>query len=76
MRDEGPDSSTPHAGRGVGKSLATDVATDVLTRCRASQRKYRNTLLFVAADEAQLGTARESMRRLPQPPIDCPLRIN
>ncbi len=41
----------------------TDVATDVLTRCRASQRKYRNTLLFVAADEAQLGTARESMRR-------------
>jgi len=55
--------STPHAGRGVSKSLATDVVTDVLTRCRSSQRKYRNTLLFVAADEAQLATAREVMRK-------------
>jgi hypothetical protein len=55
--------STPHAGRGVNKSLATDAVTDVLTRCRASQRKYRNTLLFVAADEAQLATARDAMRR-------------
>jgi hypothetical protein len=55
--------SAPHAGRGVGKSLATDTVTDVLTRCRASQRKYRNTLLFVAADEAQLATARDAMRR-------------
>jgi hypothetical protein len=55
--------STPHAGRGVAKSRATDTVTDVLTRCRASQRKYRNTLLFVAADEAQLVTAREAMRR-------------
>ena len=55
--------STPHAGRGVGKSLATDTVTDVLTRCRASQRKYRNTLLFVAADEAQLTTARDATRR-------------
>ena len=32
-------------------------------RCRASQRRFRNTLLFVAADEAQLATAREAMRR-------------
>ena len=55
--------STPHAGRGVAKSLATETVTDILTRCRASQRKYRNTLLFVAADEGQLGTAREAMRR-------------
>ena len=55
--------STPHAGRGVAKSLATDTVTDVLTRCRASQRKYRNTLLFVAADEAQLATARDATRR-------------
>jgi hypothetical protein len=38
----------PHSGRGVGQSLATDTATDVLTRCRASQPKYRNTLLSVA----------------------------
>jgi hypothetical protein len=32
-------------------------------RCRAAQRKLRNTLLFVEADEAQLATAREAMRR-------------
>jgi hypothetical protein len=32
-------------------------------RCRNTQRKFRNTLLFVAADEAQLATAREAMRR-------------
>jgi hypothetical protein len=55
--------STPHAGKGVAKSAATDAATDVLTRCRASQRRFRNTLIFVVADEALLGTARESMRR-------------
>lgn len=51
----------PHVGKGVGKSPATDAVTDALTRCRASQRKYRNTLVFVAADEAQLATAREVM---------------
>jgi hypothetical protein len=55
--------STPHSGGGVSKSLATDAVTDALTRCRVSQRKYRNTLLFVAADEAQLATARDAMRR-------------
>jgi hypothetical protein len=32
-------------------------------RCRASQRRFRNTLIFVAADEASLGTAREVMRK-------------
>ena len=32
-------------------------------RCRASQRRLRNTLLFVAPDEAQLGNAREVMRK-------------
>ena len=32
-------------------------------RCRASQRRFRNTLLFVAPDEAQLGDAREAMRK-------------
>ncbi len=54
---------TPHAGRGVAKSAATDTINEALTRCRASQRRLRNTLLFVAADEAQLANARESMRR-------------
>ena len=55
--------STPHAGKGVQKSAATDAVTDALIRCRASQRRFRNTLLFVAADETQLDVAREAMRR-------------
>lgn len=55
--------SAPHSGRGPGKSAATDAATDGLTRCRNAQRKLRNTLLYVAADETQLATAREAMRR-------------
>jgi hypothetical protein len=32
-------------------------------RCRSAQRRLRNTLLFVAADETQLETAGEAMRR-------------
>ena len=55
--------ATPHVGRGVSKSAATDAVTDALTRCRASQRGRRNTLLFVVADEAQLDEARTAMRR-------------
>jgi hypothetical protein len=53
----------PHAGRGVANSAATQAVTDGLTRCRASQRRFRNTLLYVAADETLLGAAREAMRR-------------
>jgi hypothetical protein len=55
--------STAHAGKGVAKSAATDATTDALTRCRASQRRFRNALIFAAADEALLGTAREATRR-------------
>jgi hypothetical protein len=55
--------SMPHAGRGVAKSAATQAVTDGLTRSRASQRRFRNTLLYVAADETLLGTAREASRR-------------
>jgi hypothetical protein len=55
--------STPHSGKGASKSLATDGASDALMRCRASQRRFRNTLLFIAPDEAQLGNAREVMRK-------------
>jgi uncharacterized protein len=55
--------STPHAGRGAGKSKATEIVTDTLTRRGSGQRGFRNTLLFAAADEAQLATAREAMRR-------------
>ncbi|WP_296697115.1 DUF499 domain-containing protein [Thiocapsa sp. UBA6158] len=53
----------PHAGKGVGQTLATDAVAETLTRCRASQRRFRNTLVFVAPDELQLGAAREVTRR-------------
>lgn len=55
--------ATPHAGKGVAKSLATDAVTETLMRCRSAQRRFRNTLLFVAADEALLATARDVMRK-------------
>jgi len=55
--------ASPHAGKGPSKSAATDAASDALMRCRASQRRFRNTLIFVAADEANLGTARDVMRK-------------
>jgi uncharacterized protein len=55
--------STPHSGKGVGKSPATDAVTETLMRCRSSQRRFRNTLLFAAADEGLLATAREAMRK-------------
>jgi hypothetical protein len=55
--------SAPHSGKGVAKSMATDAVADTLTRCRSSQRRFRNTLLFVAADETQLGEARTAVRR-------------
>jgi uncharacterized protein len=53
---------TPHSGKSAARSTATDAVTDTLTRCRASQRRFRNTLLFAAADEALLATARQAMR--------------
>ncbi|MBY5703004.1 ATP-binding protein [Rhizobium leguminosarum] len=53
----------PHTGRGAEKSHATDAVDDALTRCRSSQRRFRNTLIFVAPDAAQLGTARDVMRK-------------
>jgi uncharacterized protein len=49
--------------RNLTASAAIDAATDALTRCRTSQRRYRNTLIFVAPDEAGLGTAREVTRK-------------
>ncbi len=55
--------SSPHGGRGVAQSAATDAVTETLLRCRTSQRRFRNTLLFVAADETQLAGVREAMRR-------------
>jgi hypothetical protein len=55
--------ATPHAGRGAGKSKATEIVTDTLMRRGSGQRSFRNTLLFAAADEAQLNGAREAVRR-------------
>jgi hypothetical protein len=55
--------SMQHSGKGALKSPATDGASFALMRCRATQRRLRNTLLFVASDEAQLGNAREVMRK-------------
>lgn len=55
--------SLPHAGKSALPSKATETIGEVLTRCRASQRRFRNALLFVAADEAGLGNAREAMRK-------------
>ncbi len=55
--------ATPHVGKGTAASPATEIVTDTLMRCRSAQRRFRNTLLFVAADEALLGTAREVMRK-------------
>src|SRR5690606_22270687 len=43
--------TTTHT-KGAKASAAIDVATDALTRCRSTQRRYRNTLVFAAADEA------------------------
>lgn len=55
--------SACHAGRGVADSPATEAASDALLRCRSGQRRHRNTLIFVAADEAQLATARDVVRK-------------
>jgi len=53
----------PHSGKGAAKSLGTDAVTETLMRCRSAQRRQRNTLVFLAPDEANLATAREVMRK-------------
>jgi hypothetical protein len=55
--------ATPHLGKVASGSRAADIVTDTLMRCRSAQRRFRNTLLFVAADEVLLATAREVMRK-------------
>lgn len=52
-----------HSGRGAGKSAATDAVTDGLLRRGSGQRRFRNTLVFVAPDEGALATAREVVRQ-------------
>lgn len=55
--------ATAHSGRGAAQSAATEAVSDALMRCRNSQRRHRNTLVFIAADEAQLATARDVVRK-------------
>jgi hypothetical protein len=55
--------ATAHSGRGAALSAATEAVSDALMRCRNSQRRHRNTLIFVAADESQLSTARDVVRK-------------
>ena len=51
---------TAHSGKGTATSDATDAVTEALMRCRASgSQLFRNTLLFIAPDDANLGNARE-----------------
>lgn len=57
----GPGSA--HASKGPADSEASKATTAALERCRAAQRRYRNTLLFVAADAAELERVREAVRR-------------
>jgi uncharacterized protein len=52
-----------HSGKATLGSTACDAAIDGLLHCRNGQRKRRNLLVFVAADEALLASARQSMRR-------------
>lgn len=49
--------------KGQKASAGIDAATDALMRCRSSQRRYRNTLVFAAADGTALDNAREVMRK-------------
>jgi hypothetical protein len=55
--------ATVHAGRGAVTSPATIAITETLTRCRGSQRSFRNTMIFAAADEIGLTNAREVVRK-------------
>lgn len=49
--------------KGATVSAAMDVTVDALTRCRTTQRRYRNTLIFVASDETALNSARDVVRK-------------
>ncbi|MGN6772552.1 MAG: DUF499 domain-containing protein [Rhizobiaceae bacterium] len=49
--------------KGAQASSAIDAVTDTLTRCRSAQRRYRNTLIFAAPDDAALSTAKEVIRK-------------
>ncbi len=53
----------PHALKSPDKTPAERIATDALQRRGTGQRKFRNALVFVAADESGLDTCREIARK-------------
>jgi hypothetical protein len=53
----------PHALKSPDQTPAERVATDALQRRGTGQRKFRNALVFVAADESGLDTCRELARK-------------
>ena len=55
--------SGAHDGGGETRSPAEVLARDALERRGAGQRRYRNALIFVAADAANIEAARENARR-------------
>ena len=55
--------SGAHDGGGETRSPAEALARDAVERRGAGQRRYRNALIFVAADAANIEAARENARR-------------
>jgi len=53
----------PHALKSPDKTPAERIATDALQRRGTGQRKFRNAIVFVAADESGLDTCRELARK-------------
>ncbi|WP_278533313.1 DUF499 domain-containing protein [Komagataeibacter rhaeticus] len=52
-----------HLGRSITESTAVMAVQDALLRCRTTQRRFRNTLIFVAPDENELSKARDVAAR-------------
>lgn len=52
-----------HATRSDTLTSAQNIVTDTLQRRGSTQRRFRNTLIFVAADESGLDTCREIARK-------------
>ena len=52
-----------HAARADTATSAQNIAADTLQRRGSGQRRFRNTLIFVAADESGLETCREIARK-------------
>ncbi len=55
--------SAPHDPGNGSNSEASLLAADITARRGSGQRRYRNTLVFVAADAGSIQTARENARR-------------